>query len=1556
MKLSIIPKLRSGSRQGFQPRSRPKCLLSSTTWLLAIGFFVTLAASIERADAVDSMDRPNILFIAIDDLNDWVGCLGGHPQAKTPNIDALAKKGVLFEQAHCAAPLCSPSRTAIMMGLRPSTTGIYGNLNWFRDIPQYKDWVTLPQYFRKHGYVAWGGGKLYHQAHGKFSDAGAWDHVYSTRTGAVPPPQSERYKHGLRPKFESNPILARLIDWGPTDAPLESNPDWKTADGAAQFLKRDHEKPFFLGCGIYLPHLPWYAPKKFFDMHPLEDIELPPYMADDFDDIPVIGRQMGERHIKHIRESGKWKDAVQGCLAADSFADACVGHVLEALEKSRYRDNTIVVLWGDHGYDVGEKKIAKSALWEQTTRTPLIVYAPGKLPFGTPANGKICKSPISLVDLYPTLIDLCGLPENTQLDGQSFAPLIKDPNTDWPVPAVITHSPHWYGPCHAVRSRDFHYIRYSDGGEELYDVNADPLQRKNLADESTLTDTKAELRKWIPTTNTPHYRGNTSASRGTRQDVRRLPPDSRPSPKVVTTSATTPSRKRPNVITLYVDDLGYRDLGCYGGPVKTPVIDKLAAGGVRFTDFHSGAPTCSPSRATFLTGRQHCRTGVYSVLDERFHRMHLLESETTIAEVLQENGYATAHFGKWHLGMPVQNRENPTPADHGFDDWFGVVNGVGPSHKNPTNFLRNGRRVGTIKGYSCQIVVDEALAWLDQKRDGDEPFFFNLWFNEPHDPIAAPDEIVSQYGALNEREAIYSGTIDNTDRAIGRLVQQLEKLGELDNTIIIYASDNGSYLQERNGELRGKKGALFEGGHRVPGIFYWKGGIPGGRVEKEPAGVVDLLPTLCGLIGIDKPKGVYLDGSDLTPLLTSSGPFNRHQPLFWMAEANMVMRVGDHTLFASSTAKSPIDFKTADRLMQEVKEVLGDDLEKELGGMDLRSRMFNGKFANLEANRLRDQHRRLYYFQESWIPELKKSELGRVGLYDLSKDLGQQDNIAEKHPELAARLKAQAAAIYRSVMADAPEWPAAEELAPVTSENGSGARQEFRPSEKSKPLPTTQNNGPRVSTTSATERSRKRPNVVILLADDLGSGDLGCYGGPVKTPVLDSLAARGVKFTDFHAGAAVCSPSRATLITGRQNLRTGIYGVLQDHWHNMHLLEREVTIAEVLQQAGYGTAHFGKWHIGMTSGRRQKPSPTEHGFDYWFGLSNGSSPSHKDPVNFFRNGKQVGPLRGYSCQLVVDDAINWLETKEKPDQPFFMNIWFNEPHHKLAAPDEIVSIYGDLNDEAAIYSATVDNTDRAIGRLVEKLKATGKLDNTLIIYSSDHGSYRSDRNGGLNGNKGSNFQGGLRSPGIFFWPGGFRGGRVENTPSGSVDLLPTICGLAGIDQPKAVHLDGADLSPLLVEKGTFKRTQPLLWLSPSSGHLATLREGKYTLMGYRGYQLPSDQVRKNELLQQMAKMAGIDPSLPNLGSKVTNTTFSSPEYNQLKSEFVRLRTFQEAWIPTIKAGGFSRFALYDLSTDPLQKKDISKQRPEVTERLKKTLLALYKDVMADAPDWEPLAN
>ncbi len=464
---------------------------------------LTVSAVPVDAEKPDVPKQPkNVLFLAVDDLNDWIGCLGGHPQAKTPHIDRLAEKGVLFEQAYCAAPLCSPSRTAIMTGLRPSTTGIYGNLAWFRDIPKYKDWETIPQYFRKHGYTAVTGGKIYHQPHGKFSDPIAWDQQYSTRMGTPFPPKNKRYQHGMYDKFSYNKILQRLVDWGPIEQSTEETDDWKTADKAARFLQREHEKPFFLACGIYHPHLPWYVPQKYFDMYPLESIELPARKENDLDDIPPVGLRMAGPAFNIIKEHGQWKNAVQARLASCSFADACVGHVLDALKESPYRDNTIVVLWGDHGYHLGGKDhFAKCALWQKTSRTPLIVCAPG---VSKPQSR--CKRPVSLVDLYPTLIELCGLPKRDDLDGRSLAPLVRNPETRWPYPAIITHSPRWLGTNHAIRSERYHYIHYSDGQEELYDMANDPNQWRNLADTAECLGVKAKLREWLPTVNAEHFR------------------------------------------------------------------------------------------------------------------------------------------------------------------------------------------------------------------------------------------------------------------------------------------------------------------------------------------------------------------------------------------------------------------------------------------------------------------------------------------------------------------------------------------------------------------------------------------------------------------------------------------------------------------------------------------------------------------------------------------------------------------------------------------------------------------------------------------------------------------------------------------------------------------------------------------------------------------------------------------------------------------------------------------------------------------------------------------
>ena len=491
----------------------------------------------------------------------------------------------------------------------------------------------------------------------------------------------------------------------------------------------------------------------------------------------------------------------------------------------------------------------------------------------------------------------------------------------------------------------------------------------------------------------------------------------------------------------------------------------------------------------------------------------------------------------------------------------------------------------------------------------------------------------------------------------------------------------------------------------------------------------------------------------------------------------------------------------------------------------------------------------------------------------------------------------------------------------------------------------------------------KAPNVVLLLADDLGSKDIGCYGGPVKTPTLDKLAANGVRFTDFYSGAPVCSTARATLLTGRHHLRTGIYTVIQDHMHHMHLLKNEVTIAEILQANGYETVHLGKWHVGTPFRGWKKPWIDEHGFDHWFATDLNAAPSHRNPKNFWRNRERLGEIEGYACQLVVDEAIQWLDRKRAPEKPFFLNIWFHEPHAPLAAPDEIVSQYGDLSDQSAIYSATIDNTDRAIARLVKKLEKIGSLDDTIIIYTSDHGSYRHERNGDLRGGKGSLFEGGIRTPGIIYWPDGIRGGRIESTPAGAIDVLPTICGLVGIEQPKNVQLDGTDLSPLLkTDAKQFERQQPLTWHSPTSQPVLAIRDGNYSLVGWRNKEYPKDQTAIQDVMNQMKlileKHHGRELTRDELWHKCYNSPLKSPDWNQLRSKFVTLNTFQEAWIPMIKSGfgGITRFELYDLSVDPGQTKNLAKQFPDVAKRLQQAALEIHTDVLSEAPLWGPQEN
>jgi arylsulfatase A-like enzyme len=438
----------------------------------------------------------DILFIAVDDLNDWVGYLGGHPQTMTPNIDRLAARGLAFTNAHSPSAICNASRTALMTGLTPATTGMYGNAPDWRLEDAFRNVTTLPRHFRNNGYRTLGAGKLFHAhtygngANEGYNDQAAWDAFYPSLQLQLPSQIKPNSVPANRNPFRSGP------DWAALTAE-----DWATGDGqvtswVSQQLRAETGSPRFVAAGIYRPHLYWYVPQKYFDMHPLAEVKLPDVIANDLDDVPLVA-QTNELSAMDIHtwmlENDKWQEAVQAYLASVSFADAMVGNLLDALDASGRADRTIIVLWGDHGFHLGEKgRWRKSTLWAESTRIPFIIVAPGVT---TP--GSTTASPVSLMDIYPTLAELAGLATPSYIEARSLLPLLEDPDADWDHPALITYG---YN-NHAVVSHQYRYIRYADGSEELYDILDDPNEWTNLATQEQYSAIKRELSQSMPRAN-----------------------------------------------------------------------------------------------------------------------------------------------------------------------------------------------------------------------------------------------------------------------------------------------------------------------------------------------------------------------------------------------------------------------------------------------------------------------------------------------------------------------------------------------------------------------------------------------------------------------------------------------------------------------------------------------------------------------------------------------------------------------------------------------------------------------------------------------------------------------------------------------------------------------------------------------------------------------------------------------------------------------------------------------------------------------------------------------
>ena len=432
--------------------------------------------------------KPNVLFIAIDDQNDWIGYLGGHPMVKTPHIDKLAARGTAFTNAHCQSPLCNPSRTSLMTGLRPSSTGIYGLAPWFRTLPEFKDHFTLPQYLKKHGgYKSYSTGKIYHGGYGRKKTDREFD-VIGPRAGVRVRPKQ---------KLVTTPFgNHRLVDWGTFPHRDEDKGDWQVASWAIEQLDAKPQEPFFLSVGFFLPHVPCYATQKWFDLYPDDDSVLPKILRKDREDTPrfswYLHWYLPEVRLKFLEEVNEWRNIVRSYLACTSFVDSQVGRVLAALKRNDLEENTIVVLWSDHGWHLGEKLITgKNTLWDDGARVPLVFAGPGVKP------RQLCGKPAELLDIYPTLLELCGLPKNKKLEGHSLVPQLKDANAPRKWPAITTHN----HDNHGVRSEHWSFIQYADGAQELYDMRKDPHEWNNLANDPKYADVIKEHQSFLPKEN-----------------------------------------------------------------------------------------------------------------------------------------------------------------------------------------------------------------------------------------------------------------------------------------------------------------------------------------------------------------------------------------------------------------------------------------------------------------------------------------------------------------------------------------------------------------------------------------------------------------------------------------------------------------------------------------------------------------------------------------------------------------------------------------------------------------------------------------------------------------------------------------------------------------------------------------------------------------------------------------------------------------------------------------------------------------------------------------------
>ena len=882
-------------------------------------------------------EKPNVLLLAVDDMNDWIGCLGKKPRAITPNIDKLAERGVNFSNAHTAGVFCAPSRAAVFTGQFASTTGCYQSATYFVDHPEIE---SLQTSFAKAGYSTFGAGKLFHHPAGAI-DIRDWTHFFlrnaeQRETGWPMDSWSEETPF---PEIFPASIYNRgqeisgglFLEWaGIPNHREEDMADTKRVNWAVDQLKKKHNKPFFLAVGLYAPHYPNYCPKKYFDLYDPDEIQLPPVKNDDLSDLPEKIKKMKtarSRIVQKLQTLNAWNDAIHGYLANISYADAMLGRVLDALEASPYADNTIVVLWSDHGYHLGEKgDWGKHTLWERTSKVPFIWAGPGV------AKNKTSEVTVSLIDLYPTFLDLCGLPRTHQkLEGSSLASTLANPDQAKDRSVFL---PHMHPGEYAIINRDWRYIRYGEDGEELYDLRKDPNEWHNLAMEDKFDEIKTRMASLAPKKFAPQAKKLNAKrdlfvedgyyqwieGKGNLKKTKVYRPATTPlnSPKT-----TKPNEK--NILFVVCDDLNTHVSTSGYEPISTPNLSKFAKQAITFSRAFCQYPVCGPSRASFLSGLYPQSTGVLNNnLDIRTTR----PGTVSLPQFFKENGYWTAGVGKvfhntksdhgviaWHESLRFDNDELPVVHESRLE--FEAENGSIDKRSNKKKWKELKKQVSarldaqTPPGKGQSGLRDEqhkdgknarqVVQWLEDKTWGEKPFFIALGLQKPHVPFLAPDKYFDLYplnemiylterpnlwnflppSAISKRYEAFGFDFAKENHALRKeymqayhacvsfidaqlgLVLDGLKKNDLWNDTIIVFTSDHGY--HLGDHFLWGKVTLFDIGTKVPFLIRAPGVSKSGTISEAMVELIDIYPTLADLVSLKAPN--HLQGSSLLPLL-----------------------------------------------------------------------------------------------------------------------------------------------------------------------------------------------------------------------------------------------------------------------------------------------------------------------------------------------------------------------------------------------------------------------------------------------------------------------------------------------------------------------------------------------------------------------------------------------------------------------------------------------------------------------------------------------------------------